>query len=96
VEYVFYTFRNNKFIAFQAVAFGPGRQALQKEATFLFGQGERRGLGTYWAGTKAQAFYSLKLLPTGAAELLDVISVEDADTQAASDAAQLKRENAAQ
>jgi hypothetical protein len=83
VEYVFYTFRDDKFIAFQAVAFGAGRQALQKEAEYLFGKGERRGLGTHWAGNKAQAFYSLRNLPTGAAELLDVISVEDADTQAA-------------
>lgn len=96
VEYVFYTFRNNKFIAFQAIAFGPGRQALQNEALFLFGQGERRGLGTHWAGNKAQAFYSLRNLPTGAAELLDVVSVEDADAQAASDAVRLKQENAGQ
>jgi hypothetical protein len=96
VGYVFYTFRDDKFIAFQAVAFGPGRQALQQEAAFLFGQGERRGLGTHWPGTKAQAFYSLRNLPTGAAELLDVVSVEDADAQAASDAIRLKRENAGQ
>jgi hypothetical protein len=96
VEYVFYTFRDDKFISFQAVAFGVGRQALQKEAEYLFGKGERRGLGTHWAGEKAQAFYSLRNLPTGAAELLDVISVADADAQAARDAAKLKRENAGQ
>jgi hypothetical protein len=94
VEYVFYTFRDGKFIAFQAIAFGPGRQALQQEATFLFGPGERRGLGTHWAGDKAQAFYSLRNLPTGAAELLDVVSVEDADAQASIDASRLKQENA--
>jgi hypothetical protein len=96
VEFVFYTFRDDRFIAFQAVAFGPGRQALQQEAAFLFGPGERRGLGTHWAGDKAQAFYSLRNLPTGAAELLDVISVKDADAQAASDAVRLKQENAGQ
>lgn len=96
VEFVFYTFRDGKFVSFQAVAFGPGRQALQQEATFLFGPGERRGLGTHWPGTKAQAFYSLQNLPAGAAELLDVVSVEDADAQATSDAARLKRENAGQ
>jgi len=94
VEYVFYTFRDGKFIAFQAVAFGAGRQALQKETEYLFGKGERRGLGTYWAGEKAQAFYSLRNLPAGPAELLDVVSVEDADAQAASDADKLKAENA--
>lgn len=93
VEYVFYTFRDGKFISFQAVAFGPGRQALQKEAEYLFGKGERRGLGTHWSGEKAQAFYSLRNLPTGAAELLDVVSVEDADAQEVRDAAKLKAEN---
>jgi hypothetical protein len=92
-EYIFYTFRNNKFIAFQAVAFGPGRQALQQEAAFLFGQGERRGLGTHWAGNKAQAFYSIRNLPTGAAELLDVVSVVDAEAQDEKDAVRLKAEN---
>lgn len=93
VEYVFYIFRDDKFIAFQAIAFGAGRSALQQEALFLFGKGERRNEGTHWAGTKAQAFYSLKLLPAGPAELLDVVSVEDADAQATRDAAKLKAEN---
>lgn len=94
VEYVFYTFRDDKFISFQAVAFGAGRQALQKEAQYLFGKGEPRGLGMHWAGEKAQAFYTPRNLPTGPAELLDVVSVEDSDAQAASDAAKLKADNA--
>lgn len=96
VEFVFYTFRDDKFISFQAVAFGNGRQALQKEAQYLFGKGQPHGLGMHWPGEKAQAFYTPRNLPTGPAELLDVVSVQDADAQAARDAAQLKQENAAQ
>lgn len=50
--YVFYTFKDDKFMSFQAIAFGTGRPLLQQEAQFLFGQGKRNGIGTRWGGKK--------------------------------------------
>lgn len=94
VPHVYYTFRDNKFVWFQAIAVGDGRQALQQEAQFLFGAGKRNGVGTHWAGEKAEAYYSMSSLSTGPAETLDVMSVPLMKAKASEDAARLKAENA--
>jgi hypothetical protein len=94
VPFVFYVFKDDKFIAFQAIAMGAGRQALQEQALFLFGPGKKYPAGTSWNGEKALAYYTPRLLPNGPAEILDVQSVEGNKAQAAATAERLKKENA--
>ena len=96
VPSVFYVFKDGKFAAFQAIAFGAGRQALQEETLYLFGQGQKNVTNTTWAGEKAQALYTRLVLPKGPAEVLDVQSISLVNAQLADQAARLKRENAGQ
>lgn len=94
VPFVFYTFRDGKFLAFQAIALGSGRPALQQETLFLLGQGHQNPENTTWVGEKARAFYTPRLLPAGPAEILDVQSLSLVEAQAKEEAARLKAENA--
>jgi hypothetical protein len=96
VPSVFYVFRDGKFAAFQAVAFGEGREALAEETVFLLGRGKQHVENTTWAGQKAQALYTQTTLTRGPAEILDIESIEHVKAQAADEAARLKRENAGQ
>lgn len=94
--FVFYTFKDDKFVGFQALAFGSTRAALQEETLFLLGPGNKSAVNTSWAGEKTQAFYTPKLLPKGAAEILDIQSLDLVKAQASAAADRLRRENAEQ
>jgi hypothetical protein len=94
--FVYYVFQDGKFVAFQALAFGEGRQALQEQALYLFGPGKQFPDGTTWAGEKALAYYTLPTLAKGPANALDVKSQEFVRSQATATAARLKQENAGQ
>jgi hypothetical protein len=96
VPSVFYVFRDGKFAAFQAIAFGMGRRALQQETVYLFGRGKTHVENTTWAGKKAQVIYTSTTLTRGPAEVLDVESIDLVNAQVAEEAARLKRENAGQ
>lgn len=96
VPSVFYIFRDGKFAAFEAIAFGTGREALQQETLFLFGRGKLHMDNTTWAGKKAQVRYTQMTLAKGPAEILDVESIDLVKAQVAEEAARLKRENAGQ
>ena len=92
----FYTFKNGKFLAFEAISFGPGRAALQEEAAFLFGRGKQNVGGTSWKGEKTQAYYTQQVMPKGPAEILDVQSLSLVEALARESTDRLKRENAGQ
>jgi hypothetical protein len=94
--FVFYVFKDNKFLGFQALAFGNTRAALQEETLFLLGPGQKGAFNTSWVGEKTQAFYTPKLLPKGAAEILDIQSLSLVQAQANESNDRLKRENAGQ
>jgi hypothetical protein len=94
VPSVYYTFKDGKFVAFQAIAYGAGRAALQEEALFLFGPGSKGVTNTSWVGQKTQAYYTPKVLPYGPAEILDVQRLSLVRDQASETAERLKRENA--
>jgi hypothetical protein len=96
VPSVFYVFRDGKFAAFQAIAFGDGRLALEQETVFLFGRGKQHVENTTWAGQKAQVIYTQTTLARGPAEILDIESIDLVKAQVAEEAARLKRENAGQ
>jgi hypothetical protein len=96
VPSVFYIFQDGKFAAFQAIAFGDGRVALEQETLFLFGRGKLHVDNTTWAGKKAQVRYTPTTLARGPAEILDVESIDLVKAQVAEEAARLKRENAGQ
>jgi hypothetical protein len=92
----FYIFKDGKFLAFQAIGFGPGRAALQEEAAFLFGRGKQNMDGTSWKGEKTQAYYTQQIMAKGPAEILDVQSLSLVEAQASESTDRLKRENAGQ
>ena len=92
--FVFYTFKDGKFVGFQAIAFGATRAALQEEALFLLGRGKQGIANTSWVGEKTQAFYTPKVLPKGPAEILDIQSLSLVEAQAKENAVRLKAENA--
>lgn len=93
--YTYYTFKDGKFVAFQAMALGAGRKALQEQTRYLLGTGTPTTTTTNWEGEQVLAFYSLINQPgRGLAELLDVQSQDYAKAQATAKANQLKQENA--
>lgn len=93
--YTYYTFKDGKFVAFQVMALGDGRRALQEQTRFLLGPGTLTNTTTNWEGEKVLAFYSLINQPgRGLAELLDVQSQDYVRSQAAAKAEKLKQENA--
>ena len=93
--YTYYTFQDGRFVAFQAMALGAGRQALQEQTRYLLGPGTVTTTTTNWEGAKVFAFYSLVNQPgSGLAEVLDVQSQDFVKGQATAKADQLKKENA--
>lgn len=92
----FYIFKDGKFQAFQAVAFGPARAALQEETIFLLGRGKQNVTNTSWVGEKARAFYTPMVLAKGPAEILEIQSLSLVQAQASEASDRLKRENAGQ
>jgi len=93
--YTYYTFKDGKFVAFQVMALGEGRKALQEQTRFLLGTGTQTNTTTNWEGEKVLAFYSLINQPgRGLAELLDVQSQDYAKSLASARANRLKEENA--
>lgn len=93
VPSVYYVFKDGKFMAFQAIAYGVGRAALQEETLFLLGHGKQGVTNTSWVGEKTQAFYTPKVLPYGPAEILDIQSLSLVQAQANESTERLKREN---
>lgn len=91
---MYYTFKDGKFVAFQAIAYGAGRAALQEEALFLFGPGSKGATNTSWVGEKNQAYYTPKVLPYGPAEILDIQQLSLVNAQANEAAGRLEKENA--
>jgi hypothetical protein len=91
----YYTFKDGRFVAFQAMALGAGRKALQEQTRFLLGTGTPTTTTTNWEGEKVLAYYSLTNQPgAGLAEVLDVQSQDFVKGQATAKAEQLKKENA--
>ncbi len=91
--FVFYTFKDNKFAGFQALAFGTTRAELQEETMFLLGPGQKGAFNTNWAGEKTRALYTPKMLPKGAAEILDIQSLSLVNAQLSESTERLKKEN---
>lgn len=93
--YTYYTFKEGKFVAFQAMALGEGRQALQEQARYLFGAGTQTATTLNWEGKQVFAFYSLINQPSrGLADLLNVQTQDYTKAQATAQADRLKQENA--
>lgn len=96
VPSVYYMFKDGKFVAFQAIAYGAGRAALQEETMFLLGPGSKGITNTSWVGKKNQAYYTPKVLPYGPAEILDIQSLSLMGALTKESSARLRRENAEQ
>ena len=95
--YSFYTFKDGRFVAFQAMALGTGRKALQEQTRYLLGAGTPTTTTTNWEGKQVLAYYSVTNQPgSGLAEVLDVQSQDFVRGQASTQADRLKAENAEQ
>ena len=92
--YTRYTFAEGKFVSFFASGKGDMRQALQKEAEYLYGPGVPTTNGSLWAGSQAEAWTAPDNRGFGPATTLLVRSKAFASQQAQAQADQLKRENA--
>lgn len=93
--YTYYTFKDGKFVAFQAMALGEGRKALQEQTRYLLGTGTQTTTTMNWEGEKVLAFYSLINQPgRGLADLLNVQTQDYTKAQATATADRLKAENA--
>lgn len=93
--YSFYVFKDARFVAFQAMALGAGRQALQEQTRYLLGTGTVTPTTTNWEGERVLAYYSLVAQPgRGLSEVLDVQSQDFVRSQASAKADKLKQENA--
>lgn len=92
--YTRYTFAEGKFVSFFASGRGNMRQALQKEAEFLYGPGTPTNNGSLWAGRQAEAWTAPDNRGFGPATTLLVRSKAFARQQAKAEADQLKKENA--
>lgn len=92
--FTFYVFADGKFVGFTAISFGEGRKALQEQALYLLGPGEKFATGTTWDGQRVLASYTLPTLEMGPANQLDVQSQAFVHGQATAQAALLKAENA--
>lgn len=94
--FTFYVFADGKFVGFTAISFGEGRKALQEQALYLLGPGEKFATGTTWDGQRVLASYTLPTLEMGPANQLDVQSQAFVRAQATATADRLKKENAGQ
>lgn len=95
VAATYYMFQGGQFAAFQATAFGPGRETLRQEAHFLLGPGQDSFEGPVWTGQVATAGLTSRVLELGPALILDVVSVPlNAELRRAT-SARLRAENAA-
>lgn len=93
--YTSYVFQDGRFVAFQAMAVGAGRKALQEQTRYLLGAGTVTTTTTNWEGEKVLAYYSLVNHPSlGLTEVLDVQSQDFVKGQATAKADRLKAENA--
>lgn len=92
--YIPYTFAEGKFVSFFASGKGDMRQALQKEADYLYGPSAPTNNGSLWAGRQAEAWTALDNRGFGPATTLLVQSKAFAGQQAKAQADQLKKENA--
>ena len=72
VKYLFY---GGKFAAFQAIAYGPHRNELHAEATYLFGPGVPFGEEVRWQGQQVSVISSQSIVANQPAEILDVVSL---------------------
>lgn len=93
--YTYYVFQDGRFVAFQAMALGAGRKALQEQTHYLLGTGRVTTTTTNWEGKKVLAYSSLVNQPgSGLAEVLDVQSQDFVKKHATAKADQLKKDNA--
>lgn len=92
--YTRYTFAEGKFVSFFASGKGDMRQALQKQAEYLYGPGVATPNGSLWEGTQAEAWTAPDNRGFGPATTLLVRSKAFARQQAKAQAEQLKKENA--
>ena len=90
----FYTFKDGRFVAFSAMAYGDARKLLREQAVYLFGQGKQWPLGgTTWDGAQVQAYYTQQIAAKSY-EQLTVQTQEFVKSQATAKADQLKKDNA--
>jgi hypothetical protein len=92
--YTRYTFAEGKFVSFFASGRGDMRQALQRQAEYLYGPGAPTNNGSLWEGRQAEAWTAPDNRGFGPANTLLVRSKAFASQQAQAQADQLKRENA--
>lgn len=92
--YTRYTFAEGKFVSFFASGKGDMRQAVQKQAEYLYGPGAPTNNGAFWEGSQAEAWTAPDNRGFGPATTLLVRSKAFASQQAQTQADQLKRENA--
>lgn len=91
--YTRYTFAEGKFVSFFASGRGDMRQALQRQAEYLYGPGVPTNNGSLWKGRQAEAWTASDNRGFGPANTLLVRSKAFASQQAQAQADQLKREN---
>ncbi len=91
--YTLYKFKDGKFVAFTAIAYGDARKVLREQATYLFGPGKQYPTGTNWEGEQVLAYIAPQqgMKP---AEVLEVQSQDFVKAQATAQADRLKKENA--
>ncbi|OGX86786.1 hypothetical protein BEN47_12440 [Hymenobacter lapidarius] len=92
--YTRYTFAEGRFVSFFASGRGDMRQALQKQAEYLYGPGAPTNNGSLWAGSQAEAWTAPDNRGFGPATTLLVRSKVFASQQEKAQADQLKKENA--
>lgn len=91
----FYTFADGKFVSFVATGKGDMRQALQKEAEYLYGPGAPIDNGSLWAGSQTEAWTAPNNQGFGGpATTLLVRTKAFASRQVKAQADLLKKENA--
>ena len=90
-----YVFKDGRFVAFQAMAVGPGREALRAQTRYLLGAGTQTTTTTNWEGKQVFAFYSEQYRSDlGPTEQLDVQSQDFTKALAKGVADKFKQENA--
>ena len=95
VPTVLYFFQNGKFAKFNAAAYTPvGKDALAREAKFLFGPGQESVDRTEWVGKKAWAVLAPNFVNGQQIKVLVVNSVTLQNQQEAAEQARLKTDNA--
>ena len=92
--YTRYIFAEGEFVSFFASGKGDMRQALQKQAEYLYGPGVPTNNGSFWEGRQAEAWTAPDNRGFSPATTLLVRSKAFASQQAKAQADQLKRDNA--